>query len=149
QTASANPPMTFHIFLSHTSVDSELVDDIARAARALDISTYAYEDDAQAGVNIGEKLMREIDRCDALVALLTKAGSQRHAISLEIGCALKAQKPVIAIVENGIDFEGYTLLQGREYVPLDRTKPASALLAVQEALKKHRNNQVTELILWG
>jgi hypothetical protein len=54
------------------------------------------------------------------VALLTAAGSQRHAISPEVGCALKAGKPIIAVVEEGVDFQGYTLLQGREYVPLNR-----------------------------
>src|SRR5438876_12207767 len=141
--------MPYRIFLSHTAADADLVADVKRAAKALDMEVYAYEDDLHAGANVGDKLLREIDACDALVALLTKAGSQRHAITLEVGCALKAGKPIIAIVEDGVDFQGYTLLQGREYVPLDRAKPQNALLAVQEALKKHRSDQLSEAIAFG
>jgi hypothetical protein len=129
----------YRVFLSHNAADASLVERIKRAASAIGISVYTYNDDVKAAELLSDKLVAEIREANALVALLTSDGLYRPAIQQEIGCAVGMGKRVVPIVEKGLDANQLTLLQGREYITLDKNAPETAVLALQQSLTHHKS----------
>jgi hypothetical protein len=59
------------VFLSHSSKDSDWVDWMQKHAAALGVNLYLAEHEHRAGENLGEKVLSAIDRCIAMIVLLT------------------------------------------------------------------------------
>lgn len=139
--------MTYRVFLSHNAVDADLVTAIKRAAAAVNTEVYTYDQDIQAGADLPTKLLNAIRRSDALVALLTQNAMYRPAVQQEIGCAVQQRKPVIALVEKGLNAQELTLVQGLEHIPLDPRNPDEAWWKLQRSLTGLRDSQAKGL-LW-
>lgn len=128
--------MGTNVFLSHAAADIALVRKVQRHARTLDVDTYLYEDDPQAGETIATKLLEAIQRSDALIVLLTKNSQHRPSVHSEVGAARSLGKPIIPVIEVGVDPLQFVFLQGLEWIELDFDELDEALLGVQERLKK-------------
>lgn len=135
--------MPYTLFLSHNASDSKIVQEIKARCEATGVSVYTYEDDVRAGSNIVEKLTTAIRKCDGLVAILTRNGATRPAIQQEIGVAVGLNKPVYALVEDGVDAATLTLLQGIEHIRLDIERIGDALLALQQSITRRREDDLT------
>lgn len=131
--------MKYTLFLSHSSEDLELVRAIQDAARPLDIEVYTYEQDLRPGESLPNKLLERIRLCDAMIVLLTEAGSISPAVNQEIGAAKQAGKIVLPIVDEGIDLMSYPFLQGTEYLTLNRSNPTQTLQVLTGRLGQMKN----------
>jgi nucleoside 2-deoxyribosyltransferase len=89
--------------------------------REAGIDGYVAERDVQLGANLSAKLAQAITRSDCFVAFLTQGGSASAYVQQEIGFAVAYRKPVITIVEKGLQPQGF--LVGVEYLELDREDP--------------------------
>jgi hypothetical protein len=131
--------MATSVFLSHAAIDIELVRKVERHAEPLDVQTYVYEDDQRGGEQVAAKLQEHIRSADAVIVLLTHAGQHRPSIHSEIGIARALNKPIIPVIEVGVDPLQFVFLQGLEWITLDTNRIDEALLGIQRALKRIKN----------
>lgn len=132
--------MPISVFLSHSAADVDLIRKVENHARTLDVLTYAYEDDQQGGQSVATKLQERIRTSDAVILLLTHNSQHRPGIHTEVGIARGFGKPIIPVIEVGVDPAQFIFLQGLEWIPLDLTKLDEALLGVQRSLKRMKEN---------
>lgn len=134
-----------NVFLAHpfTEEDRPLVAQIERLLASQDVAAVTGEN--LGGGSITDKVMARIERCDGLVALLTRdkrVGSTkrwraRPWVEEELSHARAQHKPAIALVEGAVDTTGaYT---DHERIDLDRAAPTDALLKLSEAVRVWKN----------
>ena len=128
--------MATSVFLSHSASDEQLARKVVAHTQPLEVSTYIYEDDPQAGSELAKKLEDQIRRSDVLLVLLTRNSEHRPSVHTEIGIAKALGKPIIPVVELGVDPKQFVFLQGLEWVTLDLSKIDEALLGIQKSLKR-------------
>jgi hypothetical protein len=131
--------MAYTLFLSHSSQDFDFVRAIQDAASPLRIAVYTYEQDLRPGDNLPQKLLERIRSCDAMIVLLTYSGAISPAVHQEIGAAKQANKLVIPLVDEGIDPKRFPLLQGTEYLVLNRSNPSETLQKLTGRLAELKN----------
>ena len=141
--------MAYQVFLSHAAADREAATELKTEIERFDVLVYMYEHDFQPGANLPAKLIAAIHASDALVVLLTRQGGSRPAVNQEIGVAIGTGKLVVPLVEDGVDLEPYTLLQGREYVPFDPETREVPRKAVADYLERLRRKKVKTQLWTG
>ena len=124
------------VFLSHAAADIAIIRKVAAHAATLDIVTYTYEDDVQGGGDLAAKLQERIANADAVIVLLTQNAQQRPSVHTEVGIAKALGKPIIPVIEVGLDAGQFVFLQGIEWIALDVNHLDDALLGVQSSLKR-------------
>jgi nucleoside 2-deoxyribosyltransferase len=128
--------MATTVFLSHAAADGDLIRKVAAHAATLDILTYAYEDDTQGGGTLAAKLQERIASSDAVIVLLTQNSQHRPSVHTEVGIARALGKPIIPVIELGVDAHQFVFLQGIESIALNVNQLDEALLGVQRSLKR-------------
>lgn len=108
------------IFCSYNSNDASWIRSYRDLLISAGNSTYLFQDDPQPGQYIAEKVQREIDKADVVIAFITLHSTGSDYVQQEIGYALKAGKPIIPLVEDGVTSLG--MLEGREYLPFHRNE---------------------------
>src|SRR5437667_2412042 len=91
------------VFLSHAKADLDILLKVEQHMRALDVKVYKYEGDPQGGESLADKLQQRIGECDVVVVLLTKNSQLRPSLHTEVGIARAMGKPIIPVIELGID----------------------------------------------
>lgn len=107
------------VFVSHATRDVRHVEMVRSQAEALGISVYLAEHDVQPGSVLADKIEAAIRRCQAVIVLITTASVTSTIVQQEIGFAHAHGKPLIPMVEKGIDIRQLGLLAGYEYLDLD------------------------------
>jgi nucleoside 2-deoxyribosyltransferase len=92
----------------------------------------AYDD--QPGAYLSEKVKTSITGSDCVLAVMTKNGSRSKWVHEEIGAAYALNKPVIPVVEKGVNVEG--VLEGKQYIEFDKNYPNQAYERVHAYLSK-------------
>lgn len=133
--------MAYKIFLSHSSADAHWVNWIKANARQVGIEVYLHEYDPKPGQLLAGKLQAAIQSRDALVVLLTGNSQGSAYVQQEIGFAKGANKPVIPLVQPGIQQASLAMLQGVEYIPFDFNNPHAALSTLLIHLQKAKQSK--------
>lgn len=107
------------VFVSHATRDERHVGIVRSQAEALGISVYLAEHDVQPGAVLADKVNEAIRRCHAVIVLITTASLNSAFVQQEIGLARAYGKPLIPMVEKGIDTRQLGILAGVEYLDLD------------------------------
>lgn len=102
---------------------------------ALGISVYLAEHDPQPGTILAEKVRAAIHRCHAVVVLITTTSVDSAYVQQEVGIAHECGKPLVPIVEKGIDTRTLGILQGIEYLELDLDHPAETMAKMTARLQ--------------
>ena len=125
--------MAFQAFLSHSTRDQALVDQIKERVVAAGVQLYLAEHDPHPGRLLSQKVQEAIDRSPAVVLLLTPNSYDSAFVHQEVGYAIKGRKIVIPLVDPLVPHEALAMLEGREYILLnpDRSKAALAVLSDQ------------------
>lgn len=126
----------YQIFLSHSSKDKKFVDTITSFAKLIDIKVYRYDHDIQPGVNLSDKLKQAMKKADAFIVLLSEASQFSPYVHQEIGMAEISNKPIIPLVQEGLNQDCLAMLQGKEYIPFDFNNPMDSLSKLNNHLKK-------------
>lgn len=93
---------------------------------------------------LSSKILGRIRRSDCIVVLLTRNGIRPTWVQQEIGYSLEQGKPIIPIVEKGIELKSLRALQGKEYVEYDPCrydKAINELVHYVESLKLKKEKQ--------
>ena len=135
------------VFISHSVEDRNIVSAINCNLALANIQAYIAEEDYQPGTNIWEKVTRNIDDSDVVIAILTRDGVRYSYVNQEVGYAFKAGKQVIPIVEDEVKPVG--ALEGKEYIRFNRLSPLNAVDIAAQYLEKHKtkSDDVVSLII--
>jgi nucleoside 2-deoxyribosyltransferase len=126
--------MAYKVFISHSTQDRGLVTSLAKLLSEFGIEAFVAEWYLSPGKRLDKKVFEQIEKSDCVVALLTRNGIRSNWVHLEIGYALHS-KPVIPIVEKGIDSKDLAALQGREYIEYDPHQYQQALIKASTYVK--------------
>lgn len=127
--------MVYRVFISHSTKDLDIVYDLHRWLTQKGIVTYVAEFYPRPGLPLPEKIAKEINECDCVIALLTVDGNRSEFVQQEIGYAKKAGKLIIPLVEEGL-VKPRGFLEGVEYIPFRRDFPTEAILRVSQYLQE-------------
>lgn len=108
--------MAYKVFISHSTRDLGLVTFLAKKLSEFGVEVFVAEWSLSPGATLDKKVSAQIERADCVVAILTQNGMRSNWVQQEIGYALKANKPIIPLVEKGISPKHLGFLQGKEYI---------------------------------
>jgi len=112
--------MAYRVFISHSAQDQGLVISLANLLSKFGVEAFVAEWYLTPGERLDKKVFEQIKKSDCIVALLTRNGMRSSWVQQEIGYSLQRDKPVIPMVEKGIESKDLAALQGREYIEYDR-----------------------------
>lgn len=126
--------MPFKIFISHSTADLSLIQQLKYWLEVNGIETYLADLYPQPGDTLASKISNAIKQSDCVLAVLTRDGARSQWVHQEIGYAKGAGRLVIPLVEEGISSTGF--IQGVEYIPFNRENPAEAMNRIVEYLTR-------------
>lgn len=144
--------MAYKVFISHSCRDQGLVISLANLLSKFGIEVFVAEWYLAPGEAIERKILSQIERADCVIVLLTRNGTRSAWVQQETGYTISARKPLIPIVERGIDQRALGVLQGREYIEYDPYKPQDALTKTSDyvkLLKLKKEDQEKALLVVG
>jgi len=145
--------MAYRVFISHSAQDQGLVISLANLLSKFEVDVSVAEWYLTPGERLDEKVLEQIKKSDCIVALLTRHGMRSSWVQQEIGFSLQRGKPVIPMVEKGIEPKGLAALQGREYIEYDRYQYQQALSKLSTYVKslklKKEEKEKVLLVLGG
>jgi nucleoside 2-deoxyribosyltransferase len=127
--------MAYKVFISHSTQDRGIVISLANLLTKLGIETFVAEWYFNPGERIDKKVFSQIDQADCVIVLLTRNGLRTNWIHQEIGYAIKSGKPIIPLVEKGVEHEDLAALQGKEYIEYNPLQPQQALIKASTYVK--------------
>lgn len=143
---------TLRIFISHSmsEEDKHILENLKKQMPR-GISVYVAEWNPTPGKSLKDKIRRNLQKCDAVLAILTKDGVRSQWVNQEIGVALAEGKDIIPIRERGVDVKGF--IQDIEWITLDRDSPENALKMTTSYLAELRSRKEEktrfEIGFWG
>ncbi len=87
------------------------------------VELWLAEHDVRPGTHLPSKVQGELDSCHAVLVFITEASQASPYVQQEIGWALKAKKPIIPVVQQGITGDQLAMLQGVEYIAFGFQNP--------------------------
>lgn len=140
--------MGYDVFISYSTSDLNLVTEITNQLKQFGANCYVADNIIEAGELLSDKIENAINRADCVLVILTEEGFRSQWVNQEIGLAKAKGKTIIPIIESGVTVAG--VLQGIEYIPLDKSNPQNFLNKLTERitdLKKSKDS--TNLLVYG
>jgi len=144
----------YQVFVSHRTDELPLLEGLVNALNQVGISVYIAERSPWPGNYLyDQKIIPAIATSDCMLVLLTSNSASSPDVNQEIGIARSHNKPIVALVEEGVQIKG--LLVGREVVYFDRYSPLPALQTAfehfqsQAALKEKTESDRNAALLIG
>lgn len=144
--------MAYRVFISHSAQDQGLVISLANLLSKFGVEVFVAEWYLTPGERLDKKVFEQIKKSDCIVALLTRNGMRSSWVQQEIGYSLQRDKPVIPMVEKGIEPKDLAALQGREYIEYDRYQYQQALSKLStyvKSLKLRKEEKEKVLLVLG
>jgi len=144
--------MAYKVFISHSTRDQGLVISLSNLLSKFGVEVFVAEWYLAPGERLDKKVFDQIAKSDCVVVLLTRDGIRSNWVQQEIGYSLQGNKPVIPMVEKGIDPNNLAALQGREYIEYDPYQYQEALIklsAYVKSLKLKKQEQEKALLILG
>ncbi len=118
--------VSVRVFLSHSvsEKDRPLLQRLESEWRESGIEVYLAEREF-APTGPTEKVRGAMTRSDVVVVLLTESGSSSSWVAVEIGLAIEQSKPIIPLVEEGVDPPGP--IRERDQIRFNRQRPEEAI----------------------
>lgn len=85
---------------------------------------------------ITEKVVAMMESCDIALILLTQEGFDSKAVQQEIGYLRKLSRPLLLVVQEGLEKSLSMFAYGRDYILIDPANSARALERMREALQE-------------
>ncbi|MEM2112284.1 MAG: toll/interleukin-1 receptor domain-containing protein [Candidatus Bathyarchaeia archaeon] len=133
------------VFLSHSVTDLSIVTKLFDLLSVSGITVYIAELQPQPGALISEKVEKLIKESDYFLALLTRDGQRSPFVNYEIGIAKGFNKPIIPLVEEGVQLPLY--LQQREVLWFKREGPERTVEWLIEYLNHIRKEKARAALM--
>ena len=118
------------VFISYSSKDSHLKDQVNVALKASGFSTYVDVEDVRPAQYLPKKIKNAIDKSHALVAIITENSLPSNWVQNEIGYA-DGRVPIVPLVVGDVEPGG--ILTGREYVTWSAHEPLDWTTIIRRA----------------
>lgn len=144
--------MAYKVFISHSTQDQGLVISLANLLSKFGVEVFVAEWYLSPGERLDTKVFGQIEKSDCIVALLTREGIRSNWVHEEIGYSLQLNRPIIPIVEKGVDPKDLAALQGRTYIEYDPYQYQQALMELStyvRSLKLKKEEQEKALLVVG
>ena len=144
--------MGYKVFITHSVRDQGLVISLANLLSKFGIEVVVAVWYLAPGTSLDKKVREQIKEADCVVALLTRNGIRSNWVQQEIGYSLSLKKPIIPVVEKGIDLKNLGVLEGKEYIEYDPYKPQQAfskLSTYVKSLKLKKEEKEKTLLVLG
>lgn len=144
--------MAYKVFISHSTRDQGLVISLANLLSKFEVEVFVAEWYLTLGERLDKKVFEQIEMSDCVVALLTREGIRSNWVQQEIGYSLQRNKPIIPIVEKGIDPKDLAALSGRDYIEYDPYQYQQVLIKLStyvKSLKLKKEEQEKALLILG
>ena len=92
------------VFLSYNTADRSLAGKIGKQLEALGFAAFLAHEDIEVSVEWRAEILRHLDSCSGLIAIVTENFSRSKWTNQEVGIAMGKGKPVVSLVfgESGI-----------------------------------------------
>ena len=94
----SNPDPVFQVFISHSSVDTWVAHQIARAVEQCGATSFLYETDIEYGDDFEEKMRAAVHASRELLVLLTPWALKRPYIWLEVGAFWRQGQRIVGVL---------------------------------------------------
>lgn len=115
------------IFISHAIKDAELIKNIKDYLEPHNIELLIAEHYVDTQNTITHKIENMIKVCDVALFLLTENGFNSYFVQQEIGYIQSLKKPMLQLVQIGLEDKISGFIYGKDYIPYDLEKPDLAL----------------------
>ena len=122
------------IFISHALIDSELIENIKINLEPHSIDLLIAEHYVDMQNTISQKIEYMIKSCDVALFLLTENGFNSKFVHQEIGYMQSLKKPMLQLVQVGLEDKISGFIYGKDYIPYDPKKPELALNRTKKIL---------------
>ncbi len=122
------------IFISHSSLDQELIRKIKNTLEPYGITPLIAEHNIDLENSITEKIENMIKQCDVALILLTENGFNSQFVQQEIGYIKSLNKSYLQLVQLGYENKIKGFNYGKDYVPFDTTNQEYALEKIKKTL---------------
>jgi hypothetical protein len=92
-----NQSQSKSVFISHSSKDADIANEICTNLETMGVSCWIAPRDIKAGQNYGEAIIIGIEKCSAVIFLMTDESNRSPAVESEIERAFSYQKIIIPI----------------------------------------------------
>lgn len=137
--------MPFKVFISHSTADLGLVQQLQYWLQVNGIETYLADLYPQPGINLAATISKAIEDSNCVIAVLTQDGTRSQWVHQEIGYANRARKLIIPIVEIGVPPTGF--IQGIHYIPFSKENPTEAVNSIVTYIKKLKTDKESQEIM--
>jgi len=140
--------MGYKVFISYSTDDMNLVNELSNNIRKMGIEVYIAEHYPELGESLPSKIERNINSSDAMVVILTRMGARSEWVQQEIGFAKAKNKLIIPLVDEGVKIKGF--IMDKEYLkinPENIQETIDKLLPKVNELKKQK--ETNQVLLWG
>ena len=144
--------MAYKVFISHSTRDRGLVISLSHLLSEFGVDVHVAEWYLTPGEHLDRKVFKLIQGANCVVVLLTRNGVRSNWVHQEVGYALKSNKPIIPLVERGLNERDLGALLGTEYIEYDPGQPEAALLKTStyvKSLKLKKEEQANGLLVAG
>lgn len=148
--------MAYKVFISHSTRDQGLVISLANLLSKYGVEVFVAEWYLAPDERLDKKVFGRITNSDCVVVLLTQNGIRSNWVQQEIGYALSAgfgkDKPLIPLVEKGIESKDLGALQDKDYIEYNPYWPQEALIRTStyvRSLKLRKEEQEKALLIAG
>jgi len=118
------------VFLSHSSKDDSVVQEIRQALESLDVAVWDDSHDLAAGGRLRRAVTSAINECSHFIAVLSLSAANSAWVRKEIAFGLKQGKKVIPLMLTGIEPAALPLWFGEEPVGIKLAVGAGGVAAV-------------------
>lgn len=132
--------MAYKVFISHSTRDRGIVVSLANLLSKFGVEVQVADWYLMPMQNIQPKVFEQINQADCVVALLTRNGIRANWVQQELGYAL-TKKPVLPLIEKGVDASSLAYLRGGAYIEYDPHHPENALLKTSDYVKSLKLNK--------
>lgn len=138
-TEPPSPQPQITVFISHSSKDDDFVDQLAADLRQSGVQTWVDHKDIVAGEDWDDSVQAALDRCDAMVLVLTPESVASRNVKVEWARYLKVDKPIIPVIHKPCEVP--FRLELHHYVTFHQPSPAARselLRALQRQVQEYR-----------
>lgn len=128
------------IFISHSTKDKKLLKGLKQSLEPHGLILLIAEHCSDLTRSTSQKIEGMINECDIALVLLTEHGFNSTFVQQEIGYIRKADKPLLQVVQKGIERKISGFNFGHDYISLDMTSKDKAIERVRNTLLDHWSN---------
>jgi hypothetical protein len=136
------------VFISHSLgyADAHVAVLLSQQAQAKGFIVETSQPSIPWAAGMSETARRSINSSDLVVAIVSVDSQLAQSVYSELNAALSVGKPVLAIIEHGVQLPA---IQGLHYVNFDRNNLRPALAQISSILEEHQGKNIKAWVLAG